>query len=152
MRLFCDEMLKGLGRWLRTAGYDTALAEGGLADAAIIARCTTEQRILITRDRHLETRAQGRVPVVRLAEDGLDAQALALRAVLGVDWECAPFTRCLVDNAPLDLAPSEMAAQVPPDSRVPGGPLRVCPSCGRLYWPGGHVRRMVEKLRGFSSA
>lgn len=152
MKLFCDEMVSGLGRWLRAAGYDTAIAEGGLADAAIIARCEAEGRILITRNRHLETRAQGRVPVVRLAEDGLDAQARVLRGALDIDWQHAPFRRCFVDNAPLDPAPPEMAAQVPRDSRAAGGPLRVCPSCGPLYWPGGHVRRMVGKLRGFSSA
>ena len=27
MRLFCDEMLRRLGRCLRAAGYDTAIAE-----------------------------------------------------------------------------------------------------------------------------
>jgi uncharacterized protein with PIN domain len=25
----CDEMLKGLGRWLRAAGYDTVIAAAG---------------------------------------------------------------------------------------------------------------------------
>jgi hypothetical protein len=28
-RFLCDEMLVGLGRWLRIAGYDTAIAERG---------------------------------------------------------------------------------------------------------------------------
>src|SRR4030081_174258 len=27
VRLYCDEMLTRLGRWLRAAGYDTAIAE-----------------------------------------------------------------------------------------------------------------------------
>jgi H+/gluconate symporter-like permease len=30
VRFLCDEMLKGLGRWLRAAGYVTAIATGGL--------------------------------------------------------------------------------------------------------------------------
>jgi uncharacterized protein with PIN domain len=25
LRLLCDEMLKGIGRWLRAAGYDVAI-------------------------------------------------------------------------------------------------------------------------------
>src|SRR6266446_4166340 len=95
VRLFCDEMLVRLGRWLRAAGYDTAIAEGGLADPTIITRCAAESRSLITRDRHLEARAQGRVPVIRLAEDGIEAQARALRSAPGIDWQHAPFTRCL---------------------------------------------------------
>jgi hypothetical protein len=39
MRFVCDEMLRGLGRWLCAAGYDTAIAEGGLPDRILAARC-----------------------------------------------------------------------------------------------------------------
>ena len=151
MRLYCDEMLSRLGRWLRAAGYDTAIAEGGITDAALIARCVAETRILVTRDRHLAAAAQGRVTVMRLAEGDIAAQARALKAALGIDWQTAPFTRCLLDNTPLAPAPPEMAAQVPPSSRAAGGPLRICPECRRLYWPGGHVRRMLARLAGWSA-
>jgi len=151
VRLYCDEMLARLGRWLRAAGYDTAIAEGGLPDGALIVRCAAEARTLLTRDRHLAAAAQGRVTVVRLAETDLAAQARALRSTLGIDWQLAPFTRCLMDNTSLDPAPREMAAQVPASSRVVGGPLRLCPACGRLYWPGGHVRRMLARLELWNS-
>ena len=36
MKLLCDEMLKGLARWLRAAGHDTELAEDGTSDRALI--------------------------------------------------------------------------------------------------------------------
>ncbi len=148
----CDEMLVRLGRWLRAAGYDTAIAEGGVGDAALIARCAAEGRILVTRDRRLAARAEAAVLVVQLAETGVEAQARALGAALGIDWQHAPFTRCLLDNAALDAAPPEAMALVPPSSRAAGGPLRRCPECGRLYWPGGHVRRMQARLRRLASA
>jgi len=150
VRLMCDEMLLRLGRWLRAAGYDTAIAEGGSDDAALIARCAAERRVLLTRDRHLAARACGVVPVVRLADDRIEAQAHLLKAALGIDWQRAPFTRCVIDNAVLDLAPPEAAAQVPAGSREAGGPLRRCPRCGRLYWPGGHVRRMQARLSSWA--
>ena len=151
MRLYCDEMLARLGRWLRAAGYDTAIAESGLADAEIIARCAAEGRTLLTRDRHLAAVAGDRIPVLRLADSSLAdsslaAQARALRAALAINWQRAPFTRCLVDNTPLVPAPPEMASQVPPVSRAIGGPFHLCPECRRLYWPGGHVRRMLARL------
>jgi len=146
MRLLCDEMLGRLGGWLRAAGYDTAIAEGGSTDQALLAHCAAEGRILVTRDRHLARLAAGAVPVVRLGEGGLEAQARALREALGIDWLHAPFTRCLLDNAPLEPAPGEVAALVPPASRAAGGPLQRCPECDRLYWPGGHVRRMQARL------
>ena len=31
------------------------------------------------------------------------------------------------------------------------GPLRVCPNCGRLYWPGGYIRRMLGRLSSFNT-
>jgi uncharacterized protein len=83
--------------------------------------------------------------------DDIEDQARALRSALGIDWQYAPLTRCLVDNAALDPAPADRAVQVPAASRAVGGPLRGCPSWGRLYWPGGHVRRMQARLLLFNS-
>lgn len=150
MRLMCDEMLLRLGRWLRAAGYDTAIAEGGADDTALIARCAAENRMLLTRDRHLAARAEASVAVLRLASDAIDDQARILAATPGIDWQRAPFTRCVIDNAELEPAPPEAAARVPMRSRGAAGPLLRCPACGRLYWPGGHVRRMRERLAGWA--
>src|SRR5207244_10099328 len=87
MRLLCDEMLARLGRWLRAAGYDTAIAENGMPDAALIRRCVAENRILLTRDRHLAAAADGRVSVVCLAGTGLGAPAQSSRDVLALEWQ-----------------------------------------------------------------
>src|SRR3954452_12596526 len=77
VRLMCDEMLLRLGRWLRAAGYDTAIAEGGTEDTALIARCAAEDRVLLTRDRLLSIRAEASVPILLLAADRIDDQARA---------------------------------------------------------------------------
>ena len=139
-------MLRGLGRWLRVAGYDTVIAEGGLPDRALAARCSDEDRVLLTKDRHLATTVASTAPVVLLSGDGIEEAARALRSTLDIDWQHAPFTRCIVDNRPLEPAPPHSATRVPERSRAAGGPLRVCPECGRLYWPGSHVRRMQQRL------
>ena len=146
LRFLCDEMLRGLGRWLRAAGYDTIIAEGGLPDRTLALRCAKEERILLTKDRQLANIAKATVSVLLVPGDGIDATARALRAALGIDWQHAPFTRCLVDNQLLAPAPRETAALVPQQSRAAGAPLRQCPECSRLYWPGGHVRRMQQRL------
>lgn len=83
MRLMCDEMLLRLGRWLRAAGYDAAIAEGAADDAALIARCAAERRVLVTRDRRLAALGRAAVPVVRLTMNRLDAQACALKKRAG---------------------------------------------------------------------
>ena len=152
MRFLCDEMLARLGRWLRAAGYDTAIAEGGVSDRLLSARCAAESRVLLTKDRNLVAVAQGVARVTLVAGDEIDETALALRDTLDVDWQHAPFTRCILDNEPLEPAPPHFAMRVPERSRTAAGPFRVCPACGRLYWPGGHVRRMQQRLAKWQNA
>ena len=102
-RFLCDEMLHGLGRWLRAAGYDTVIAESGIPDRELVRRCAGEDRILLTKDRHLAT-AAGIAPVVLVKGKSIDETARVLRTALDIDWQHAPFTRCLVDNALLAAA------------------------------------------------
>jgi uncharacterized protein with PIN domain len=57
------------------------------------------------------------------------------------------FTRCMVCNAALDVVHDASAADLlPPKARTLGGIIRRCPVCGRVYWPGSHVRRMTRAL------
>lgn len=146
MRLFCDEMLGATARWLRAAGYDAALAEPGRPDAEILDQCRAEDRILVTRDRRLAHAAEPAVRTVLLTGDDPDGHAEALSDALAVDWTLAPFTRCLIDNALLEPAGAADLARIPEQSRVLPGPFRTCPLCGRVYWPGSHVRRMSSQL------
>ncbi|MEI7037144.1 Mut7-C RNAse domain-containing protein [Fulvimonas yonginensis] len=144
--LFCDAMLGGLARWLRAAGHDTALAPASAVDRDILGACRTEGRLLLTRDRHLAAHAGRDVRVLLLQHDGIEAQAAELTAALGIEWNLAPFSRCLLDNTPLhDATPAERA-HVPERARDLPGPFRACPACGRVYWPGSHVRRMQRRL------
>ena len=146
MRFLCDEMLKGLGRWLRAAGHDTAIVDDGIADRTLIQIARTEDRLLLTCDRELAARPEleGRVLAVR--PEGLDAAALELRARLGLEWLYAPFTRCLRDNAVLRSAEPRDLERIPPPARAGAGPFMVCPACARVYWPGSHVQRMRRRL------
>ena len=145
MRLLCDEMLAGLARWLRAAGHDAALAEPGAADAVLLAHASNEQRLLLTRDRRLAAAGSG-----ILLPDPLDAQA-AMLAGLGINWQLAPFTRCLVDNVPLRPTTERERTKLPGDTATLLGPFRTCPACGRNYWPGSHVRRMSARLERWAT-
>ncbi len=150
MRFLCDEMLAGLGRWLRAAGYDTALADPGTGDRRLLERARAEGRLLLTRDRRLiEMRdASGRAVV--LLGNNVDECARELTGRLGLDWHHRPFSRCLVCNALLETAGEHLRSRLPERARAPPGPLTVCPACGRLYWPGSHVRRMQRRLASFA--
>jgi len=144
--LLCDRMLDRLGRYLRAAGHDTAIAGPDDTDATILARCNAESRLLLTCDRALAGRA-GRA--LLLPANGLDGAARALAGALALDWLHAPFSRCLIDNAAVVPAQPEDLERLPPRAREVGGPVMRCPECGRLYWPGSHVRRMEARLKSW---
>jgi uncharacterized protein len=146
LRLLCDEMLKGIGRWLRVAGYDTLIARNGTADADLLAFAQAQGRILLTCDRRLAHLAGHPAAVLTLGSEALDAAAAELRLRLGIDWLRAPFSRCLLDNAPLRPAAAQELARVPASARRDASPVLACPECARVYWPGSHVRRMRARL------
>ena len=145
-RLLCDEMLRGIGRWLRAAGYDTLIARGGSADADLLALAEATGRTLLTCDRRLAELPGHDVAVVTLGSEALEAAADELRRRLGIDWLRAPFSRCLVDNAPLRAASERELAQVPESARRADETVSACPECARVYWSGSHVRRMRARL------
>jgi uncharacterized protein with PIN domain len=144
MRFLCDEMLFRLARLLRAAGYDTYLAAGGQSDEALLEIARTQRRILLTRDKQLAQRAAPDAVLIGGRTPAQEAESLA--AARPIDWDLAPFTRCVVDNAPLRPATAQEIARMPPRSRDLPGPFRACPACGRLYWPGSHVRRIGARL------
>jgi uncharacterized protein with PIN domain len=139
-------MLRGLARWLRAAGYDTALPPPGSDDRAVLARAAADSRHLVTRDRGLAEAARRVTRVHRLESEGLHEWAAELRVALGIDWLAAPLTRCLVDNAVLEPAGPADLARVPPGALGGAPAVTACPECGRVYWPGSHVRRIHARL------
>ncbi|MCR5878647.1 Mut7-C RNAse domain-containing protein [Phenylobacterium sp. J367] len=148
MRFLCDEMLVRLARLLRAAGYDTYLAAGGEKDAALLHLAREEGRQLLTRDRRLAEAAQP--DSVRITGFGPEQEARRLSEAVLIDWDFAPFTRCVMDNAPLRPASLDQIDRMPPRAQALAGPFRACPACGRLYWPGSHARRMADRFRGIA--
>lgn len=147
MKLFCDAMLKGLARWLRAAGYDTELPRPEEDDRDIIERAREEGRWVVTRDRKLLEYRDAERTVILLLANNLDDCVVELSEKLPVDWQYRPFTRCLVCNRPLERAPEARRDELPED--IHDLPLWQCPRCRRLYWEGGHVRRMRRRLNDF---
>jgi uncharacterized protein with PIN domain len=150
MRWLCDRMLERLARWLRAAGQDAASAPAGGSDAQLLEMARREGRILLTKTRALAARA-GAFGLL-IEGDGADAEALDLaRKRPDLDWSLARFTRCLMDNSPLEPASPQAVARMPDKARALEGPFRVCPACGRLFWPGSHVKRMSARLDRFAA-
>jgi len=138
-------MLGRLARWLRVLGFDTAY-DPSLDDAALVRVTDAEDRVLLTRDRHLLRELRPRRAIEVTSDTPLE-QLAALVASLELDAPDELFTRCLLCNTPLEEIPAaEAVTALPPAARDLNGPFRRCPTCGRVYWPGSHVRRMTRAL------
>jgi uncharacterized protein len=144
-RFAADAMLGRLARWLRVLGYDTSY-DMALADPVLVDIANAQQRILLTRDRHLLKELRpARAHEVRQDDPLLQLQDVV--TALGLPPPRELFTRCLLCNAPLQTLPAHEALPLLPQGvRDLPGPVRRCPDCGRLYWDGSHVRRMRAAL------
>lgn len=145
----CDEMLAGLGKWLRVAGYDTRIAEPGTADRELLAVARAEGRLLLTRDRKMLERKGAAGTVFLIETCGLQSWVATLRRELGVNWLYRPFSRCLLCNGELAAGPGPYAGQIPADMARDDIAAFHCPHCGKAFWAGGHVERMRRKLEAW---
>ena len=144
-RFFCDAMLGRLARWLRALGFDTAY-EADIADAELAARAAVEGRLVLTRDRRL-AEEQGVEDVLVIVAEQPVAQLREVFTRLALAVPDRLFTRCTVCNTVVEPLPAgEARARVPPNVLARQTDFTRCPTCGRIYWEGGHAHRMRNRL------
>ncbi len=148
-RFICDAMLGSLARWLRFFGFDTVFYGGAHEELSDVAE--REGRWLVTR--HGALAAHGPRSIYLEATE-LDSQLRELFARL--DLHPAPVldnARCSVCNGELDTLPTREAIRyVPPHVAKTATRFRRCTSCGRIYWPGTHTQRIVDRMRRICEA
>lgn len=147
-RFIVDNMLGSLARWLRILGYDTAYDRNS-EDWQIIRRAELENRIIITRDRGLHSKAlKNGVRSIYIWEtempDRLAHIALVSGIRLSVDFN---KTRCPEDNNPLVKVDRDKVRDLVP-RRVYDihRDFWQCPRCGKVYWIGKHWRHIEHTL------
>lgn len=140
-------MLLRVGKWLRAAGYDTAIAPRGARDEEVVRLAVDEERVLLTCDkRMMPLLERASVAWLMLPTSRARDAVPILVATLGIDMRFSPWSRCLKCNVPLeDVARSDVdvfvLARAPPEQD-----LYRCPSCRQVFWEGSHVRRLDERL------
>jgi len=144
-RFVADAHLGGLARQLRMAGFDT-LYDNHYDDAEIERIASSDGRIVLTRDRALLKRRSIShgcyVHALKPAE-----QLVEILARLDLTGRVKPLSLCLDCNAPLvPVAKSEIIDTLPANVRQHQERFSTCTACRRIFWEGGHWRRMQERL------
>ena len=145
----CDEMLQGLGRWLRAAGYDTLIANPGDKDKYLVQTAIDSQRYLLTRDKKMSEIKHADSVVILLQSNSIPTCIQELTERLNINWLFAPFSRCLLCNNPLEKANERARKRAPESIKAQQSVFYYCVKCDKLYWEGGHVRRMKNKLAAY---
>ena len=139
-------MLQRLGSWLRAAGYDTLIETDGRDDYELLKQAIAEGRLLITRDRKLMEHRRAKEHAILLECDSIDECIADLSRQVDIDWLHHPFNRCMVCNTPLQDASDEQVASLPQTAKQSLDVAFYCPTCKKVYWEGGHVHRMRDRL------
>jgi len=153
-RLVVDVHLGTLARYLRLLGFDTVW-RNDLEDEAIIRQSVEEGRIILTRD--LGILKDGRVTHgYWLRSVDPMAQAEEVVRALDLGGRLDPYTRCMECNGILRrVSRREAAFHVPLQVFLVYRDFNRCDTCGRVYWPGSHQRRLeavVDRARAAGSA
>lgn len=141
-RFAVDVMLGRLAKWLRVLGFDASVTS--LRERTQIQSALSRGFIPVTRrDKWRES-----PEVVFIRSDHHFEQLRELIAGLSLKRdELAPFSRCGVCNADLVSISREAAfGRVPDFVYETAVDFRRCPDCERIYWPGTHKKRMIEKV------
>ena len=146
MKFVADRTLGKLARKLRILGFDALYWQGGnLGGAMDVAR--SEGRVLLTRSRKVQGKAEGVGVVVVEANDPRDQLREIVRKLSLDQGNEKFFRRCLLCNEELQLLDQAEA-----EGRVPDFILQAykvfhaCPRCRRVYWPGTHYKRMKQEM------
>jgi len=139
-------MLGSLARWLRFFGFDSVYLEPGPEDRVLEEQARTEGRWLLTRDRGLAS-AGPRTMLIRA--DDLDDQLIEVFGRLDLRPDATlENARCSQCNGDLvDVAREEVAKVTPPHVLATAPRFRRCTSCRRVYWPGSHGERILDRMR-----
>ena len=144
-RFAADRMIGRLAKMLRLLGYDTVyianLDPAGLAELA-----RREDRVILTRGGTLKRYAGG-ARVFKIQSEYAPEQLREVVRHFSLDTKAGLWTRCTVCNgAIIAVAKERVRSAVEPQTFKLYSEFFQCSNCGRTYWRGSHVERILKTL------
>ncbi len=132
----CDDTIGKLMKKLRLLGFDAKLWEGKPESG----------RIFLTRSRKRWEDYPGESFLI--FSNDWKTQIKELEARYSISKEIKPFIRCVECNSILvDASPEEVKEYVPERVFLSTDHFKKCPNCGRVYWMGTHVERIINDFK-----
>jgi uncharacterized protein with PIN domain len=145
-RFAVDRALGALAKWLRILGYDTVF-ESDVSGQSFFENLE-DDRILLTRTRKIQQKFSSYRTVFITSNYPAD-QLRQVVDEIGINQaEIRPFSRCITCNLPIAaVEKEEVYGRVPDYIWQTHDTFNECSRCGRIYWPGSHAERSMEKIR-----
>ena len=145
-RFAAEKTLGKLAKWLRLLGFDT-LYEPEIT-AGRFFEMLENDRIALTRTQNVKKRL-GTHKHIFIESDHLEEQLTQVVRELDLTFaDTNPFTRCLHCNVMIVAAEKDtVRGRVPDYIFETHDQFQHCPQCDRIYWPGSHTQRSLEKIR-----
>ena len=140
-----ERTLGRLAKWLRLLGYDTVF-ELEIGTNRFLDGLSPEYILLTRTESVRDTCSSHRL--IFIESNDLNDQLRQIIRELGIVLEdIEPFTRCLECNATIkQVAKTEISGQVPDYIWETNEVFQKCPNCKRVYWPGSHAKRSVQRI------
>ena len=141
-----EKTLGRLTKWLRLLGFDTRYEPESAGKKFI--ETLEKDRVVLTRTRQIQNQFASR-QLIFVESDHLTQQLNQIFRELGLKAsQTRPFSRCLQCNAPIVIVEkASVLGRVPDYIFEIHNRFQKCPECDRIYWPGSHTRRSLEKIR-----
>jgi uncharacterized protein with PIN domain len=140
-----ERTLGKLTKWLRLLGFDT-ISEADVSGDRVFEKLQPG-RILLTRTRRVRDKFSSH-RMVFVEPNDPQAQLKQVVREVGIGAaDIRPFSRCLRCNLEIvEVKKDSILGQVPDYIWGSHDRFRHCPNCKRIYWPGSHTKRSMERI------
>jgi len=143
-KFIADSMLLGLVRWLRFLGFQTWCFQN-LIDVRELLQKDPNFIYLTCSKSHIQQLKPTHFYLI--TEDLIERQLHSLNERFEIFQSARLLTLCTVCNAAVEkIDKKEIKTKVPQKVHENFKQFWQCPDCQRVYWHGGHVLRLKEKL------
>lgn len=140
-----DNMIRGLVTWLRFLGIPSRAAVT-VSEAKKIQSSHPEAIFITSSKRHLRESEIDKTYLVR--SNQIADQLHELNRMFDIFDKIELLSLCSICNIPIEfIAKEQIRDRVPEKVWNSFDQFWICPGCKRIYWKGGHVKRLTDKMK-----